>query len=218
VSFIKRLSGCIKEIAMSFMHLFIKKNHLPHFAYCYEYEYIFEIADHDFDENPEIPDLLYSYSKGYIHYLLCDLYNLEPLNVVELLQKYEPAGAQEERLLECFKKGLRFISGEDCIMNYDYDPNLEHYPEEYEDIEPVTLDRIIRYVYDIDDYISKELEDMTNRHMQESYSVTPTSYLVLRPDTKLFNPSDYPEKFSEWFFEMVEVVNELNKKQTTGYE
>jgi hypothetical protein len=216
VSFINYLNGQIKEIAMSFMHLFIRKNQLMHFCYCYEYEYIFYTITNDYDDNPEILDLFHSYTKGKISNFFDELNNHEPCEIISELQEYEPANAQEARLLDCFKKGLPFIFGDDCIMNYDYDPNTEHYPEEYEDIEPVTLDRIIRFVYDINDFVTNELESMTNQHMQDTYSVTPTSYLTLHPDTKLFNPGDYPERFSKWFLEMVEIANEIN--EINGYE
>jgi len=122
------------------------------FSHCYEYEYIFEIAEYDdYEDYNEltISELLHSYSKGEISVFLDELYNHEPLDVINELQEYKPRNPQEIKLLDCFKKGLPFIVGNDSIMNYHYNPYFEGFPEEYEDMEPVTLDRIIRYVYDL---------------------------------------------------------------------
>ena len=219
VNFITRLSGCIREIAMSFIHLYIKKNNLLPFRYCYEYEYIFEVAeysDYYYDDDyteVAISELLHSYCKGEISVFLDELYNHEPLDVISELHKYKPHNSQEIKLLDCFKKGLPFIAGNDSIMNYHYDPYFEGFPEEYEDVEPVSLDRIIRYVYDINDFVSDELVQITNQHEQEAYTLKPTSFLILRPDTDLFRPSDYPERFSNWFLEMIEIIEIINKNE-----
>ena len=97
-------------------------------------------------------------------------------------------------------------------MSYDYDPFAEGFLEEYYDSSPVSLDKMIRYVYDTGDFASLELEDLNNQHIQEAYATEPVSFLMLTPDSKLFVPGDYPERFSQWFFEMLEIINEITKE------
>ena len=102
-------------------------------------------------------------------------------------------------------------------MNYDYNPTFEssYIENEYYDYydEPVTLDRLIRYVYNIDDCVVNELEQICNQHIQQTYSMEPTSYKMLDTDSDLFIQDDYPERFSEWFFEMIDTINKIGNHE-----
>jgi hypothetical protein len=206
VGFINKLSGKFREIALSFMHLFIRRNQLARFSSQYEYEFMFEyltenIANDGYEasERKVLLDLLSSYQTGDIAFLLDEVYDCEPLDVAAALKKY----SQEERLLDSFRKGLPFIS-EDCIMNYDYNAFKEGFLDENEEYPSVTMDRTIRYVHALNDIISNEFESTVNQDLQGgAYIVEPTSFKFLHPASKLFCPDDYPERFSNWFFEMV---------------
>ena len=97
-------------------------------------------------------------------------------------------------------------------MNYDYNPEIDNFPNirYYDDeYEPFTLDRIIRYVYNLGDCIANELENICNQHIQETDAVLPTSFQILDTGSDLFTPDDYPERFSEWFFEMIEITKQI---------
>jgi len=213
VDFLNNFSGKFREIALSFMHLFIRRNGLARFKDSYEYDFMFEyltenISNDDYEqsEKEEYTDLLLSYKAGEISFLLDEVYDCKPIDVAAALETYQPACPREEKLMDCFRKGLPFIS-EDCIMNYDYYPDGEGFPAEYEqDYPPVTIDRTIRYVYTLNDLISNELEGMINQDLQESYATEPTSFMFLHPASILFNPSDYTERFSDWFSEIVNVI------------
>jgi hypothetical protein len=216
LKFIAMLSGQIREIAMSFMSLFIRKNGLSRFKNGYEFDFFFEWAaeslhcsDYDELEIQANHELLESYDTGEISVFLDEVYDHKPLDVVSALKEYSPANPLETKLIGCFRKGLRFITGENCIMDYHYDPNSEYVHDDYDDTPPVTINRIIRCIYDTDDFITFELEDMTNRYMQETYALEPISFLILQPDSKLFITDDYPEKFAEWFSEMVNITKEI---------
>ena len=149
VKFITLLSGQMREIAMSFMSLFIRKNGLTSFGDSYEFDYFFEWSeeniisgDYDEQEKEEYYKLIKSYSNGDISVFLNSVYKHKPVDIVKALKEYEPATPQEVKLLECFRKGLPFVSGDDNIMSYYYDPYMECYPGECEDVTPVTLDRL----------------------------------------------------------------------------
>jgi len=146
---------------------------------------------------------------GEISSLLDEVYDCEPLDVDEALEQYQPACPKEEKLLDGFRKGLPFIS-EGCIMNYDYNPHGGGFSEECDDYPPVTLDRTIRYVHTLNDLISNELESSVNQCLQEAYAVEPASFMYLQPASTLFYPDDYPERFSQWFLEMVSLIIEIS--------
>jgi hypothetical protein len=216
LKFITKLSGQIREIAMSFMCFFIRKNGFNRFKNDYEFDFFFEWAaeslhgsDYDEIEIRTNYELLKSYEAGEISDFLDEIYDHKPLDVVKALKKYTPVNPMETKLIKCFRKGLPFISGENCIMDYYYDPNRESIDDDYDDTPPLTIDRIIRCVYDLDDFVTFELQNMTNQYMQETYSLEPTSFLVLQPDSELFIPSDYPEKFAKWFLEMINMAKKI---------
>ena len=215
LKFITLLSGKIREIAASFMHLFIHRNGLNRFKEGYEFDFFFECTEENLhyyygedSEKQEYMDLLHSYFNGEISAFLDEIYDHKPVDVVRALSEYHPENPLEAKLLDCFRQGLPFISG-NRIMAYNYDPYMESYSDEYEDTSPITLDRIIRYVYDLNDYVTRELDGMTNQYMQEVYAMQPTSSLILSPDSKLFMVDDYPERFSEWFLKMLHITEQI---------
>jgi hypothetical protein len=235
VNFINRLSGRIAKISKLFMQLFIGKNHLAPFDYCCEYEFIFEVASeninyHDYSDSEKnvLRDLLYSYSEGEISVFLNEMYDKNIFTcssfvdtVTVALEKHVPENPLETKLIGWLKKGLPFIS-EDCIMNYDYDPyndslSVREYGYDYDlygdEYESVSLDRIIRFIYDTGDYVTGELEQVCNQHIMESYAAVPTSFMIVNPDSDLFAPGNYPERFSEWYFEMIEITKEINSHE-----
>ena len=142
------------------------------------------------------------------------MYDHNPVDVAKALNEYLPASPLEKKLIGCFKKGVLFISLDNSIMNYDYDVFSECIFDEYEDYPPITPDRTVRYVYDMDDFVTKELEYMVNQNLQESYAMEPVSSMILTPDSKRFIYDDYPERFSQWFFDMIETTKEITAEIT----
>ena len=216
VRFITMLSGKIREIAMSFMNLFIRKNSLIRFKHGYEFDCFFDCVSENMNysdyydaEREVISKLLESYATGEISVFLDEVYDYKPVNVIKALKGYKPANQMEEKLSDCFKKGLPFISGKNRIMNYNYSPYSESMFDYSNDYPPITLDRMIRYVYDLNDFVSGELEIMLEQEAQEAYAAEPVSFHILNPDSELFITDDYPERFSEWFFEMVDITKEI---------
>jgi len=220
LKFITLLSGQIKEIAMSFMHLFIRENGLTRFRHGYEFDFFFEylievtgVDNYDESDRGSLQKLVESYLNGEISVFLDEIYDHVPVDVVKALEEYQPSHPLEKELINCFRNGLPFISGENSIMNYNYDGYSEYIPEYGEDFPPVTLDRIIRYIYELGDFISRELEATNNEHLQETYAQEPASFMILYPDSELFMYDDYPERFAEWFLAMMDVT-----KKITGHE
>jgi PRTRC genetic system protein E len=223
VKFITLLTGKIREAAMSFMNLFIRKNGLCRFGNSYEADFFFEwlsetvTAENLQDvERLKLLNLMESYTNGEIAAFLNEVYDYRPVaDMAAMLEECRPANPQEEKLLDMFRRGLPLISGDDSIMNCDYDPYGEYAHEEYDDCQPVTLDRMVRYVWDTDDFVASELEAMNNQCIQETYAQEPVSYHILDTGSKLPVESDYPERFSQWFLKMTDVIKEFTSHEQT---
>ena len=216
VGYIEKLSGKMKRIALAFTRQLIKKNGLCRFDSIFDAEYYFDIfgdciesCDMEADEKEKAFDLIDSYVNGAIGKFLSDICVHDKTDVSAALDGFRSGNKKEDALKDCFLKGLPFISGENCIMSYDYDPYSERDEDGCCDYEPVALERIIRYVYEQDDFFTNELMDMVNQELRESYSLQPTSFMILTPESKLFEPGDYPERFSDRFMDMIELIKDL---------
>jgi len=183
----------------------------------YDYDYFFEfltefIAEptcYEESDRDSLRELYESYVNGEISVFLDEIYDHKPIDIIKALKDYNPVNPLETNLIDHFKNGLQFISGDNCIMKYDYDAFCTCLSDYEEDIPPISLDRIIRYVYDTNDFVCNQLEASVNEHARETYAQVPVSFLILSPDSELFMPDDYPERFAEWFLEMVEITKKI---------
>jgi len=219
VRFITLLTGEIREIAMSFMHLFIRGNGMIRFSNQYESEFLFEWfaeinhANGEEEMNRENRELIQSYRNGEISHFLDEIYSHNPIDVEFALKQYNPANPAEAGLIDCFIEGLPFISGNNCIMDYYYDPDADCFPGEDADITPLEPDKAVRYIYEIGDIVTNELECVNEQYLQETYMLTPTSYQIPDLDSKQFEPDDYPDRFSKWFLKMVSITLKITDSE-----
>lgn len=128
------------------------------------------------------------------------------------LERYPCADEMERNLIELIKKGMKFVSKEKSIMNYQYDP----FYEEDSDFTPMQMWQQIRIVYDINGDVENEMADLFNLNSRETYELIPTSTFELTPDTdRVFVlEDDYPERFFEWADEFLCFINLTLCKQT----
>ena len=207
VSFIDRLKGRLKRIAITFIHDFARNNGMSYLNEWGDLEWALEWMGEyasgpgpDKQEREKYRRTLRSYGKGHAIHLLervqerCYYKRLR-----SAIDRYRPANEYEKGLIALFGEGLQFIGpAAPSIMHYLYDP--------YDDTggrETVTVDsdRMIRVVYDSDDLLADNLSEMLNNEIQNcDYIVTPATTLFLTPElTEPFRKDDYPERFAEWF-------------------
>jgi hypothetical protein len=142
--------------------------------------------------------LLASYKSGKI-YRLMERIDSKPYykNLQAALDRYVSNNEFEEELIGIFKEGLQFI-GKDkpSIMSYGYDP----LDDEDRDYHPVDMERMIRVVYDPDDFVTGWMMGWANNELSESYDISPATQFIITPDTgKLFSMDQYPDNFFKWF-------------------
>ena len=204
VKFVETLNPPLRKIAISFLHRFIRSNGLTTINDSQDTEMIFEIHDDEicnYDEEniEENLQIFASYKSGTI----CNLMNTimtkcHHKNLPEALSNYVPNNEFEQQLIDLFIEGLQFI-GKDkpSIMNYGYDPYSDEEEREYY---PVEMDRMIRIVYDTNDFVSEWMMEITNTELRESYDISPVTQLTISPETtELFAMDRYPETFFIWF-------------------
>ena len=128
------------------------------------------------------------------------------------LERYHCADEMERNLIELMKKGMKFVSKEKSIMNYQYDP----FYEEDSDFTPMQMWQQIRIVYDINGVVENEMADLFNLNSRETYELIPTSTFELTPeaDRVFVLEDDYPERFFEWADEFLCFINLTLCKQT----
>jgi len=210
VKFIESLNPKLKKIAVSFIHRFMHSNHMITTNEAFDTEWILEWATESLNEcdpcdikrNEEIIE---SYRFGKVHRLMQRIENkCYYKNLFRILDKYVSNNEFEQELIELFKEGLQFI-GKDkpSIMSYGYDPLYD----EERDYHPVDMERMIRIVYDLDDFVTEWMQDWANNELREAYDISPATRLEISPDTdRLFSMDDYPDKFFIWFDKMCELI------------
>lgn len=211
VKFIETLNPKLKKIAVSFIHQFMHSNHMITTNEACDTEWVLEWAIESMSEcDPEDADrykeIVYSYKFEKAYRLMQQIESkCYYKNLSRMLDKYIPNNEFEQQLVDLMKEGLQFI-GKDkpSIMSYGYDPL---YDEEC-DYHPVDMERMIRIVYDLDDFVTEWMQEWANNELRESYDISPATRLELSPDIDhLFYMDDYPDKFFMWFDKMCNLIN-----------
>ena len=213
VKFTENLNPRLKKIAGSFIHQFIHSNGLETTNKALDIEWVLEWAKESMDQEECEPEdrkknmtLINAYESGKIHRLM-DRIDAKCYykDLPKALDKYIPNNEFEKQLIEIFREGLQFI-GKDkpAIMSYGYDPLYD----EERDCQPVGMERIIRIVYDLDDFVTEWIMDWTNSELRESYDISPATRFFISPETdKLFSMDDYPDIFFKWFNKICTLIS-----------
>lgn len=203
VKFTETLNPKLRKIARSFIHQFMHSNGMVTTNEAFDVEWILEWAEDGLQEcDPEDRKknerLLASYKSGKIYKLMERIDSKSYYkNLPAVLDRYVPNNEFEGELTRIFREGLQFI-GKDkpSIMSYGYDP----LDDEDRDYHPVDMERMIRVVYDLDDFVTEWMMDWANSELRESYDISPATQLAISPDTtELFSMDRYPDNFFKWF-------------------
>ena len=212
VKFTESLNPKLRKIAQSFIHQFMHSNGMSTTYESSDMEWIMEyaneeICEYDPCDRKKNEKLLSSYESGKIFSLMWRINNKSCCKNLPLaLKRYVPNNHFERRLVEVFTEGLQFI-GKDkpSIMSYGYDPLAD----EERDYYPVDMERMIRVVYDLNDFVTEWLMESTNNELRESYDISPATIYTISPKTdKPFSMDQYPENFFKWFDKFCTLINQ----------
>lgn len=204
VKFIESLNPRLKKIAVSFIHCFMHSNHMTMTNEACDVEWVLEwakesISECDPEDRKRNLKLINSYKSGKVHRLMDRIdTRCYYKNLAAALDRYMPNNEFEHQLIDIFKEGLAFIGRDKpSIMSYGYDPL---YDDDDRDYHPVDMERMIRIVYDTDDFVTEWLMDWANQELRESYDISPATCFAISPDTsELFSMDKYPDHFFKWF-------------------
>lgn len=211
VKFIEDLNPQLQKIALTFVHNLMQSNGMSTLNDMYDFEWVLEWAkeglceceEEDRETNEQI---IKSYESGKIFRLMERIEKKSYYkNIPDKLVKYVPNNEFEEQLVDLLKEGLLFI-GKDkpSIMSYGYDP----YYDEERDFHPVDMDRMIRIVYDLDDFMTYSLSEWANSELREAYDISPVTQMALSPETsRLFSMDNYPDQFFKWFDKLCTLIS-----------
>lgn len=212
VKFIESLNPILKRIAISFIHCFMHSNHMIMTNEAFDVEWVLEwmkdgISECDPEDRKKNLELIASYESGKV-YRLMDRIDTKCYykNLAAALDRYIPNNEFEHQLIDIFKEGFAFI-GKDkpSIMSYGYDPL---YDDDERDYHPVDMERMIRIVYDTDDFVTEWLMDWANQELRESYDISPATCYAISPDTsELFSMDKYPDYFFKWFDKLCTLIS-----------
>lgn len=210
VKFIETLNPELKRIAHSFIHEFTRSNGMETTNESPDVEWVLEsmkdeLREYDSKDRKRNRKLIHSYESGKIHKLMNRIKTWTYYkNLPAALKRYAPANEFERGLITIFQEGLQFIGRDKpSIMSYGYDP-LE---DEERDYYPVGIDRMIRVIYDQDDFVTECLEDWANSELRESYDISPATRYTITPDTEdFFSMDEYPNKFFKWFDKLCTLI------------
>lgn len=210
VKFLESLNPTLRKIAITFIHKLMKANGIDTFMDYEDTDYMFEMLVDDAGSDDDLQDrkkrlrLLNSYQSGKIGKLLKRVESKSYYkNLPNAIKSYSPQNGFEIQLIEVMKKGLRFLTPEQGIMQYAYDA----YYEENPDFQPMYLQQQIRVIYDTNDIVTDQLVDYYNLYSRETYDITPVTICDLSPNTKeLFRMDDYPEQFFKWADEFIGLI------------
>lgn len=211
VKFMESLNSKLRKIAISFIHCFMHSNGMIMTNEAFDVEWVLEWAkdgmeECDPDDKKRNLNLIDEYESGKV-YRLMDRIDTKCYykNLPRALNRYMPNNEFEGQLIDLFKEGLAFI-GKDkpSIMSYGYDP----LDDEERDYHPVDMERMIRIVYDLDDFVTEWMMDWANNELRESYDISPATQLAISPDTsELFSMDQYPDKFFKWFDKLCTLIS-----------
>lgn len=214
IDFTEKLHGEIKRVTLEFIRRFIRHHRMlditdtPYYEMSEGYTDYVEYEKLDEEDRKHLIEkdrLFRSYTKGRIHKKLQRMYSRAFCrNLENHIHNCIPSNRQERRLLELIAEGISLISNDSPhIMNYDYD----YASEREKDFEPPPLNYQILLAYSITDTVTKEVESCFTADCQETYNQTPVSFTFITPETeRLFQPGNYPERFSVWFEKFVRHV------------
>jgi hypothetical protein len=211
IQLLNRTEGVFRDIFLTFfqhfqqMHRFPKKNEL------YDYEIIVVCYFEEWygqDDDPEVREFLKTYKEGYINDTFSLIYQ-KPGHSIEELEKlvenYSAKNEVEQKLMASIRQGINILLMNKSIFEFVRRPgeNDENFYGADDDC-IIEAERLIRFVYSGNDYVSESyLEYINTESMDSANEYFPRKSIVLSPDTDRLLEVDFVECFFTWLSDFI---------------
>jgi len=211
--------GQFRDILLTFFRHLQQSLHLPRKEDLYDYEVIVNCYFeewYEYNEDEEVRDFLNAYSKGYIDDTFSLIYQKpnRPIVVLEeMIKRYTPKNKKEKSLIATIKHGINILRMNKNIFNFVCRPEKDESDFDSTDDECIIeADRLIRFVYSGDDYVTDSYLESLNTEIGEYPSeYFPRNSLILTPLTDHLLEVNYVECFFSWLTEFINKLYEYEK-------
>jgi hypothetical protein len=221
IKILNSTEGRFRDILLSFFQHFFHAHRFPKKEHLFDYELIVEHYFSEWykeDEAKEHCDFLTAYKEGYIHDTFSLIYqkpcrSTEKLS--ELIKCYTPRNSTEEKLLAVIRQGISILDTEKNIFDYVHHPTDDdcNFRDADDDINIIEADRLLRFVYSSNDYVSEGYLQYLNAELDGSVNeYFHRNSLILTPETDRLLEVDFVERFFSWLCEfIINLYNYENK-------
>jgi hypothetical protein len=172
--------------------------------------------DEDIEDFTLFIDVANDYNHGYIKEALDRIKGTytAPSVIIEKCNSLLPlCTGKNKELLDIMVKGVGILK-KDSIMSFNYDPDYTDsrvYPD-YDGVPPIDVERLFCIVWDRRDDIVTYADECINQELYNTYCPGFVQYMALEPDAKeLFRPSPYPGILENWFYSLIDILEEYGK-------
>lgn len=211
IEILNRTEGTFRDILLTFFQLFQQMHKLERKEHLYDYEMIVDgyLDDrYEKDDDPKTEAFLKAYRDGYINDTFSLVYQQSSRSSGELeklIESYTPKNDREENLLKSIKQGINIIDMNKNIFDYVRRPGKDD--ENFQDADDeciIEAERMIRFVYSGNDYVSESFLECLNAESADSASeYFPRNSPVLTPETDCLIEVDFVECFFTWLMEFI---------------
>ena len=213
---LNRIEGALRDIILTFFRYLQHSLHLPRKEDLFDYEMIVDLYEEGYysdEDERETSDFLKAYRSGYINDTFSLIYQ-KPEQKIEALDKitnlYIPENEQEKLLIATIVQGSNILKENINILKYacrpeNGDPNFYDFDDEC----IIEAERLIRFVYSSQDYVTENYLELLNNEIADSASeYFPRKSLILTPKTDDLLEVDYVERFFAWLKEFICELND----------
>ncbi|GHV52182.1 hypothetical protein FACS1894181_15050 [Bacteroidia bacterium] len=214
IQILEKTEGTIRDILLPFFQLFRQMHRFARKEHLYDYEmtvdgYLEEWCEQD--SEPGLRDFLKAYRDGYINDTFSLIYQKPgcPVGKLEkLIEDYTPENEAEKRLTASIRQGINILRMNKSIFSHVRRPAGNDYNFYGADDECIIeAERLLRFVYSGNDYVSECLLEYINTESRDSANeYFPRNSLVLSPETGRLLEVDFVECFFTWLTEFINVL------------
>jgi len=218
---LNRTEGVFRDILLTFFQHFQQAYHLPRKETMYDHEVIVDCFFdewYEHDDDSELRDFLEAYRKGYINDTFSLIHQKPNRSIRELekqVKNYTPKTGEEKRLIAFIRQGINILLMNKNIFKYVRRPRKDECNFDIDDEDFfIEADRLIRFVYSGNDYVTESYLETINTEITDGVSeYFPRNSIILTPETDRLLEVDFVECFFSWLARFINELYDYEKRR-----